>query len=268
MPASAAAVVEVRRTIEVPDQPTRLGEGAIVPPNHELEIFGMNCFQMAIHASFEDIELSNAFEHHRGGKRCLSHWNLRRIRFTNEFRSAEALRDALLAVSGQIHPSSGGPALPLEFPENVANINPENVNPPSFSLTKWRPEHPYVRTIYLPVIRSGAQPGPAELRNIFDFTQPAEFAGQRAVTAVPTQALFLMNSAVVKGHAKDLARRLQDEAPDGTKRIGRLWLCVLNRPITSAERNDAEAFLANAGENNWIELCHAVLASNEFLVRL
>ena len=47
-----------------------------------------------------------------------------------------------------------------------------------------------MRTVYLPIIRSGPQAGPAELRNVFDFTQPGEFAGRRAVTTVPTQALL------------------------------------------------------------------------------
>ena len=95
--------------------------------------------------------------------------------------------------------------MPLEFTENVNNIDPKNVNPPSFSLRKWRPGQEFERTLYLPVLRSVAQPGPAALRNVFDFAQPSEFSGRRATTAVPTQALFLMNSPVVKQHAAALA---------------------------------------------------------------
>lgn len=190
-------------------------------------------------------------------------WRMSRRRL-----DAESLRDGLLAVSGQLKPSLGGPALPLEFHENVQNIDPTNVNPPSFSLKKWRPDHPIQRTIYLPVIRSAAQPGPAELRNVFDFTQPAEFSGQRAVTAVPTQALFLLNSPVVKNHARDLAERVENEAKDNSVRLDFLWLCTLNRPITDREQQDAVAFLDGAGEEGWVELCHALVASNEFLMRL
>jgi hypothetical protein len=190
-------------------------------------------------------------------------WRMNRRRL-----DAEALRDAMLAVSGQLKPSSGGSAIPLEFPENVANINPENVNPPSFRLAKWRPEQARQRTIYLPVIRSSGQPGPAELRNVFDFTQPAEFAGQRAITAVPTQALFLMNSPVVKQHAKELAERIEKQAAETNARLDRLWLCTLNRLITPEEKLDAQEFLTKAGNDGWTELCHALLASNEFLMRL
>ena len=55
---------------------------------------------------------------------------------------------------------------------------------------------------------------------------------------------------------------------------------MLNRPITAAERADAAAFLAEIRKLDpevdpasrelraWAELCHALLASNEFLVRL
>jgi hypothetical protein len=55
---------------------------------------------------------------------------------------------------------------------------------------------------------------------------------------------------------------------------------VLNRPITSAERIDSAAFLAEIRNLDtkmgpasrelraWAELCHALLASNEFLLRL
>ncbi len=193
--------------------------------------------------------------------RLLSRMNPRRL-------DAEALRDALLAVSGQLQHTAGGPALPLEFPENVANIDPKNVNPPSFSLAKWRPEQAFQRTIYLPVIRSRPQPGPAELRNVFDFTQPAQFAGQRATTAVPTQALFLMNSPVMKKHARALSRRVMQEADDNGARLDVLWLRALNRSITEQEAREAEVFLSKDDVNGWIELCHAVLASNEFLMRL
>ena len=190
-------------------------------------------------------------------------WRMNRFRL-----DAEALRDAMIFTSGKLKPSTGGPALPLEFQENVNNIDPKNVNPPSFSLRKWRPGQEFERTIYLPIIRSAAQPGPAELRNVFDFAQPSEFTGQRAITAVPTQALFLMNSLEVKKHVAALAARMKKETADDAKRLEYLWLSLLNRPITAQEQREAAAFLKQAGEGAWSELCHALLASNEFLMRL
>ncbi|MFP6694685.1 MAG: DUF1553 domain-containing protein, partial [Pirellulales bacterium] len=122
-------------------------------------------------------------------------------------------------------------------------------------------------TVYLPVIRHAAQPGPAQLRNVFDFAQPSQLTGKRPVTAVPTQALFLMNSPVVKKHAAALAARMDKEG-DESKRLELLWLTLLNRPITEREQREAVDFLSEDSENAWAELCHALLASNEFLVRM
>lgn len=189
-------------------------------------------------------------------------WRMNRFRL-----DAEALRDAMIAVTGQLKPSTGGPALPLEFPENVAGLDPKDVNPPSFNITKWRPGQEFERTIYLPVIRHAAQPEPAALRNVFDFAQPSQFTGRRTVTAVPTQALFLMNSPVIKKHAAALAARMNQE-DDTSKRLDLVWLTLLNRPITETERYEAIEYLSGGGENGWTELCHALLASNEFLMRM
>ncbi|MFM7835428.1 MAG: DUF1553 domain-containing protein, partial [Planctomycetaceae bacterium] len=61
-------------------------------------------------------------------------------RMTPQRLDAEALRDTMLAVSGQLQPCSGGPGLPLEFRENTGSLDPKAVNPPSFALKRWRPE--------------------------------------------------------------------------------------------------------------------------------
>jgi hypothetical protein len=201
-------------------------------------------------------------------------WRMNRHRL-----DAESLRDSMLAVSGSLILSGGGPGLPLEYPENTGLLAKGGVNPPTFKLKRFRPEQPFVRTVYLPILRSAPQPGPAELRNVFDFTLPGEFAGQRSVTAVATQALFLMNAEEVKRRGRELAEGLKAVTGEDS-RLDQLWLRVLNRPITPAERCDALAFLADVqgldseteaasrALRSWAELCHALLVSNEFLIRM
>jgi hypothetical protein len=181
---------------------------------------------------------------------------------------AEAIRDSLLAVSGELQPCSGGPGLPLEFPENTGNLKPKSVNPPSFSLKRFRPEQEFQRTIYLPVVRS-AQRGPAALRDLFDFIQPNGIAGRRAETIAATQALYLLNNELPRKRASALAARLATETPETAPRLEALWLRTLCRPITAEERADAAAFLMAAGEpaEAWTELCHSLLSCNEFLYR-
>lgn len=201
-------------------------------------------------------------------------WRMHRQRL-----DAEALRDGLLAVSGELQPSPGGSALVLEEIENCGDLRQSGVNPPNYTHRKPRAEQEFQRTIYLPVMRTNFN-SHDRLRSFFDFVNPAQIAGQRSQTVVPTQSLFVMNNELFRKRAKALADQLLAESPLPDVRMNQLWLRVFNRPITSAEREDAMAFLAQLDATletkepssreslRWQELCHSLLASNEFLFRL
>jgi hypothetical protein len=196
-------------------------------------------------------------------------WRMSRRRL-----DAEAIRDAVLLVSGRLVDARGGPALPLEMRENVENLA-NKVNPPSFALRRLRPQQEFERTIYLPVVRVGAQPASARLREIFDFAPPAQFSGRRPQTVVPTQSLYLLNDPFLRARAGDLARLTGSAAAERRDRLAWLWLRVLSRPITAAEEEEAGAFLdrltpllaeSKQGEHDaWLELCLSLYESNEFL---
>ena len=198
-------------------------------------------------------------------------WRMNRRRL-----DAESLRDAVLAVSGQLRSCAGGPALALHLLENIGGLDPKDVNPVSFRTSVFPEEQHRQRTIYLPVVRSRAQPGPAELRNLFDFVQPTEMTGQRPSTSVATQALFLMNSDFLRAHAARLAAWvLERDAADNRARLDALYLRTLNRPVTDSEVARAEQFLdaSSAADKEkraaaWSEFCQALLSSNEFLFRI
>jgi hypothetical protein len=195
---------------------------------------------------------------------------------------AEAIRDAVLAISGSLVAHNGTSALALEYPENVNGLDPKNVNPVAFSVSKFRPEQSSERTIYLPVVRSSSQKGPAEILDIFDFAQPAQMQGRRDITTVPPQALFLMNGPLLKAEAAKLAALLlKSDAADDDTRLADLYLRVLNRPITADESREATAFIATFDkpiaasdelpkrrQQAWSALCHALFTCNEFLFRL
>jgi hypothetical protein len=185
---------------------------------------------------------------------------------------AEMLRDAVLAASGGLRPCGGGPALAPEYPENVGGLDPTDVNPVSFSLTKFRPDQAQLRTIYLPVVRSSEQRGPADVLNFFDFPQPAQLAGARPTTTVASQALFLLNGPLLQEAGRRLADAVLADpriATDGD-RLNSLALRVLSRPFTPEEAAAARAFLAGRTDRPraWGQLIHALFASNEFLFRL
>lgn len=199
-------------------------------------------------------------------------------RMNRERLDAEAIRDSLLAVSGELITSNGGPALVLEEVENCGALVQQGVNPPNYSHRKPRAGEEFVRTIYLPVMRTNTATND-RIRTHFDFVNPAQIAGQRSQTVVPTQALFVMNNELFRQRAKALADHLLTEFPQADVRLEQLWLRTFSRPITDTERSAVTTFLreldhapteANekVGESvAWQELCHSLLASNEFLFR-
>ena len=189
---------------------------------------------------------------------------------------AEAIRDTMLAVSGQLDLARGGPSLGLELKGNIRGAG-GNVNPPTWG--NKTPDHvKNRRSIYLPLKRERPV-GELEILSTFDFPHPSEITGARANTTVATQALFLMNAPFVKQQANKLAARLvEDEPGDERARIARLYLLAVNRPAHPDEIATAVAFLDQCahdlGPNSadpkarsgaWVQLCHAVLASNNFL---
>jgi hypothetical protein len=199
--------------------------------------------------------------------RFLAHMNRQRL-------DAESIRDAMLVASGSLASPAGGPGLPLEFPENVSGLplkERQDVHP-QFTIKKERESQNFERTLYLPVVRTGTQPGSARLRDVFDFPQPAQFTGKRNETTVPTQSLYLLNSEPIRERGEELAKVLLAEENGDAGRIERLWLRVLSRPVTAAEQDDALTFLESsraAGEvPAWTEMARALFGTNEFLLRL
>jgi hypothetical protein len=202
-------------------------------------------------------------------------WRMNRQRL-----DAEAMRDSMLAISGELTRESGGPALVLENPENCGSLSLKGVNPPNYKHAKPRPTQEFERTLYQPILRGGTA-GPDRLRAFFDFVDPASIAGQRSQTIVPTQTLFLLSNDLLRKRAHVLADKLIATEKNELTRLETLWLRILNRPITTAEREEALAFINQveplittvkgrpALESiKWRELCHSLLASNEFVFRL
>ncbi len=199
-------------------------------------------------------------------------WRMNRQRL-----DAEALRDSMLAISGELTRESSGPALVLENPENCGALALKGVNPPNYVHKVPRPGQDLERTIYLPVLRNNFA-GPDRVRNFFDFVNPAQTSGQRPQTVVPTQALFLLNNDLLRKRSVSLAKHVTETIRDQDTRIAAVWLRTLGRPITSEEREEAAAFLKSVGSAlnaqgaaefpAFTELCHVLLASNQFIFRL
>jgi hypothetical protein len=59
--------------------------------------------------------------------------------------------------------------------------------------------------------------------------------GRRSITTVPTQALFMMNSALVVAHSQRTARRLMQMAKDGPARLEAAYQLILARAPSDEE---------------------------------
>ncbi len=181
---------------------------------------------------------------------------------------AEAIRDGVLLASGMLDRRAGGPSLPLESRGSVNMGQP----PLLVSGLELPSSHRNRRTVYLPVLRK-SQLAEVDVLNLFDFPDPNITKGNRDVTTVPTQALYLMNSPFLVKQSEAAAKALlQESGLSDEERVGQFTLRALGRPASMADVERAMQFLrqteAETGrEGAWARYCHAVFASNEFLFR-
>ena len=140
---------------------------------------------------------------------------------------AETIRDAVLAVSGQldIERPEGSSVTPLGD-QLVRGVPTQKLQPPST-----------YRSVYLPVVRDYVP----ELFDLFDFPSPSLVSGRRSVTNVPSQALYLRNSSFIAEQAKHAARRLlaSDQVSDDAGRVDLATRWALGRHVSDAERTGA-----------------------------
>lgn len=172
---------------------------------------------------------------------------------------AESIRDAILAIAGELRfdPPPGSV---------IAKLGESQIDRNVKQLALVKAERPF-RSVYLPVVRNNV----SDMMTTFDFAEPSMIVGQRSVTTVPSQALFLLNSRFMLRQTKALAERiLADSSLTSRERVGRVYTRILNRPPAPNELERALAFvrscLADAQEETdaWAGLAQAVFGSAEF----
>lgn len=179
--------------------------------------------------------------------------NLLFARHNRRRLTAEALRDSMLLVSGQLDRSYGEGSLVAH--RDILVNRAGNLHEPSNR-----------RSVYLCYLRSSPPPELAA----FDLPDFTTVTGRREVGTVPGQALHLYNSPFVVEQAAQLARRMMKQASDPIGRIDATWRTVYGRDPSDDERRSAREFLQHAeselptDERAWFSLCQALLISNEF----
>ncbi len=168
-------------------------------------------------------------------------WNERAARIDPENRllwrmprrrmEAEELRDAILAVSGELDTTMGGTLLETS-PFQDLSVTGVARNPGLYQSTR--------RSVYLPVLRSALY----DVFQAFDFPDPAVLNGDRATTTVASQALFMMNGQIVGRASEHLAEMLLSDAEPGDRdRLQRACRRILGRPAAPDELSQWESFL-------------------------
>ena len=196
-------------------------------------------------------------------------WRMSRRRL-----EAETIRDSILAISGKLDSSAGGPALPLQVKGNVNLAEPEFLNEEA----TLDPSMRFKRSVYLPVLRKSQMPE-LDLLNLFNFPDTNQITGARQATTIPTQALFLLNAPFVQEQAAVLAKLLLSSPSSDKEKIELLVRKVYAREVRSGEVERLLSFATAFAERNpnggpvearleaWKRLCHSLLISNEFLYR-
>jgi hypothetical protein len=179
---------------------------------------------------------------------------------------AEAMRDAMLSISGE---------LDLQRPAGSLVGRVIGDRPISLvGLDKRLPrdlDGSVHRSVYLPVLRDRLP----DVLEVFDFAEPSLVTGKRETTNVPTQALYLMNSPFVYERAMAMAKRLRQESDDDRDFVDKAFQYCYGRFPTDDEEKRVMQFLArrnNQSENTDQTLqrtancCQALLSTAEFRV--
>lgn len=174
-----------------------------------------------------------------GDNRWLWRMNRRRL-------EVESWRDSMLAVSGKLNPTLGGPTLNLMVGDN------------------------FRRTVYAKISRNDLN----QFLRLFDFPDANITSERRSETTVPQQQLFVLNSPFVIDLAKALAARVQADAKGDTAQVERIFALMFGRPPTADEKQlaldfvsgqDSPQVVANNKLNRWERFAQILLASNEFM---
>ncbi len=219
-----------------------VNDGWSIKSLHRLIVLS-NTYQISSHAEPVDRE-------HDPENRWFARHTVRRL-------EAEAIRDALLSVSGQLDDAQQGSLLTVKNRAYFFDHTSKDLT--DYSSTR--------RSVYLPVVRN----------NVYDFFQLLDYpdaavpTGDRNTTTVAPQALLMMNSDFVATASQHLANRLMREIPQGdAERITRLYQLTYSREPSSQEVRMANDLLwdittATEAAQAWTSLCHVILAANEFV---
>jgi len=174
-------------------------------------------------------------------------WRMNRQRL-----EAEALRDAVLCVSGKLDSKMGGRSDQQFFFKDDHS--------PVYDYERFDVDSPssFRRSVYRFIVRSAPDP----FMECLDCADPSLLTPKRNATLTALQALALLNNQFMVRQAEHFAARLEAAASDRAKQIDLAYALAFGRAPTDEERR---ALLRYAAENGLANLCRVIFNSNEFL---
>jgi len=170
---------------------------------------------------------------------------------------AEPLRDAMLAVAGQLNPKAGGPGyLDTKAYGNSGTTYYEPIDPPGADFQR--------RTIY----RFSPRGERSAILETFDCPDPSAQTPRRQVTTTPLQALALWNNSLVLRMADRLSDRVTADCKTAgdsttTAKVDRAYKLALGRVPYVDERKAASTVVDKHGV---AALARVLFNCNEFVV--
>ncbi len=167
---------------------------------------------------------------------------------------AEAIRDAVLFVSGELKESMFGPGVMPHLTEFMAGRGRPGASGPLDGDGR--------RSIYLAVRRNFLSP----MFLAFDYPTPFTTIGRRGTSNVPAQALSMMNNPFVIEQASKWADRvLSDPAASRESRIRGMYTSAFGREPDDAELQAALVFVSTDEKQSWADYAHVLLNVKEFI---
>jgi len=167
----------------------------------------------------------------------------------------EAIRDSVLAVSGQLNPKMGGPSMYPHIPKAAmqGSSDPDKIWKESDEREASR------RTVYAFLKRSMVVP----MLELLDLCDTSRTAAKRQNTSVATQALTLFNGDFINRQAVHFAARLRREAgAEPVKQIELAYRLTLARVPSKDETLLLVEFLKRESLE---QMCRAMFNLNEFV---
>jgi len=176
-------------------------------------------------------------------------WRMNRTRL-----DAESIRDAMLAVAGQLDLRMGGPS------DRQFDLQPGSHVTPIIDYGKFDLDGPGAnrRSIYRFLFRTLPDPFMESL----DCPAGDTITPVRENSVTVQQALAMWNDALVARRSEQLAARLRTLLPSTNEQVAAAVELALGRPATAAELPDLAAYAEQHGLEN---LCRVIFNLNEFV---